>query len=99
MLAAPADAAALRLYARRSTVVATKDAGLFIFSAAKATAWYARFRDVVSAYASAEPAALLVVARRYGATHILAGPTGPPMPLAKVFAGGAYVVYRVEAAP
>ena len=99
VLAAPADAAALRVYARRSTVVATKDGGLFIFSAAKATAWYARFRDVVTAYAGAEPAALLAVARRYGATHILAPPAGPPMPLARVFANGAYVVYRVDAAP
>jgi hypothetical protein len=99
LLAAPADAAALRVYARRGTVVATKDAGLFIFSAAKATAWYARFRDVVIAYASAEPAALPAVARRYGATHILAPPTGPPMPLVQVFANRAYVVYRVDAAP
>lgn len=99
LLAAPAEAAALRVYARRGTVVATKDAGLFIFSAGKATAWYARFRDVVTAYASAEPAALAAVARRYGATHILAGPTGPPMPLATVFANRAYVVYRVDAAP
>ncbi|HMH52721.1 MAG TPA: DUF6798 domain-containing protein [Candidatus Acidoferrum sp.] len=99
LLAAPADAAALRVYARRGTVVATKDAGLFIFSADRATAWYARFRDVVAAYAGAEPDSLLAAARRYGATHVLAGPSVPRLPLAEVFANRAYVVYRVGAAP
>jgi hypothetical protein len=99
VLAAPGDAAALRVYARRGTVVATKDAGLFIFSAAKATAWYARFRDVVTAYASAEPDPLLAAARRYGATHVLAGPAGPALPLSEVFANRAYVVYRVDPTP
>jgi hypothetical protein len=99
LLAAPGEAAALRLYARRGTVVATKDAGLFIYSATKATAWYARFHDVVAAYASAEPAPLIAAARRYGATHVLADPAAPAMPLDRVFTNHGYVVYRVDATP
>ena len=98
VLATPGEAAALRVYARRGTVVATKDAGLFIFSGAKAEAWYARFRDVMTAYASVDPTPLLAVARRYAATHILTDPAAAPLPLARVFANGGYVVYRVEPA-
>jgi uncharacterized protein DUF6798 len=99
LLAAPGEAAALRVYARRGIVVATKDAGLFIFSAAKATEWYARFRDVLAAYASSEAAPLVAAARRYGATHVLADSAAPSMPLARVFANRGYVVYRIDPAP
>ena len=99
LLAAPGEAAALRLYARRGTVVATKDAGLFIFSADKARAWYARFHDVMTAYASAEPGPLVAAARRYGATHVLADPAAPAMPLSPVFTNHGYVVYQVDAGP
>ena len=54
---------------------------------------------MVTAYASVDPAPLLAVARRYGATHILADPAAPPIPLARVFANTGYVVYRIEPAP
>jgi hypothetical protein len=99
VLVTPGEAAALRLYARRGTVVASKDAGLLLFSAARAAAWYARFRDVVRAYASAEPALLLAVARNYRASHVVTAPAGTALPLAPVFANGAYVLYRVEPTP
>jgi hypothetical protein len=99
ILAPPGDAARLRLYARRGIVVATKDAGLFIFSAPKATAWYARFREIAEAYASREPAPLVAVARRYEATHVVTAAGQPPVSLPRVFANQAYVVYKVDATP
>lgn len=98
-LTPPSDSASLRVYARRGVVVSTKDAGLFIFSAADAATWYARFREVAAAYASPDPATLVTVARRYGATHILADPGQPAPSLPRVFRNRTYAVYRVEARP
>jgi hypothetical protein len=99
VLAPPTDAARLRLYARRGIVVATKDAGLFIFSAARATAWYRRFREVAEAYASREPAPLVAVARRYGATHLVVDAGQPLIPLPRVFSNARYVVHEVDRTP
>lgn len=94
-LTPPADPAAIRVYAKRGIVISWKDAGLMIHSAVSANAWYARYREVVSAYADHDPQALVAAGRRLGATHILMGRPAPPLPLEQLFANRAFVVYRL----
>jgi hypothetical protein len=99
ILAPPTDAAAVRVHGRRGTVVATKDAGLFIFSAAQARAWYARFHDVATAYATGQLAPLREVARRYGASHVIVERPGAAASSPALFSNGDFAVYSVEATP